>query len=336
MNNKVLFVWPSVDFSIMDVANGIHDAFIAQGLDLVDYRLNNRMKFLSVGFSAFKPVDQDLNMENIALHASEGLPYYAILNRTKWIFIVSGMGLHPNAIVAAKNLGCKIAIWFTESPYNKEFELELAKLADVAFVNEKSVVSDFQQVVEKTYYIPHAYRAEFHKPNQNTNKPIDLFFLGTGFAERQALFEGMDFEGINFEFGGLFNGLSEPNHLMKYFKYGCLNNQEVIDLYYQTKILFNPHRWAEGAYSANPRIYEGAACKIFQISDYRPEIQELFGDSIPTYEHGVSWEASALIRRYLTQPEVRDNMANEAYKKVEPHTFDNRAKFIIKELSLNV
>src|SRR4030065_2583401 len=78
-----------------------------------------------------------------------------------------------------------------------------------------------------------------------------------------------------------------------------VDNAELIKYYCGTKIALNHHRTIVGkdsrgeelhidqAYSLGPRAYEIAACGAFQLcDDTRPELQEVFGDSVATYRDG--------------------------------------------------
>ena len=60
------------------------------------------------------------------------------------------------------------------------------------------------------------------------------------------------------------------------------------------------------------RIFDVTACKGFIISDYIPEIGELYGDAIPMYK--TEEEFLKLIDYYLVHPEERREKAQRAYE----------------------
>ena len=60
------------------------------------------------------------------------------------------------------------------------------------------------------------------------------------------------------------------------------------------------------------RIFDATACKAFVISDYMPEIEEIYGDSVPMYRN--EREFKALIDYYLAHPEERREKAERAYQ----------------------
>lgn len=341
---KIQLVWPSAEMSIFDVGVGIREALLAAGHDVIDYRQYRRFKMVQAGFEAYRPEgdERPANPSMLCGYASEGIPQMALLHRPDWIFVVCGMGIHPDSLLAARRAGFKVAIWFTEAPYNsdEEAELYLARFCDLAFVNERTSVSWFQKVLDHwtggtATYLPHAYRPSVHRPRTDDEEPIDdeercdVLLIGTGFAERVHLLEGIDWTGIKLRVLGFWPGIVEPSFLAPMRGASIIPNAETARLYCGAKIVLNPHRYADGAESANPRTYEAAACGAFQLSDYRAETEEVFGDSVPTYEPGCPWQLSALVRRYLNQDDERARLASLARDRAAPHTFDNRAEAIV-------
>jgi spore maturation protein CgeB len=79
----------------------------------------------------------------------------------------------------------------------------------------------------------------------------------------------------------------------------------------------------------NPRAYELAACGVFQISDYRAEIPEVFGDAVPTFAPG---ELENILRAYLNDSPARRYAARQARQRILPHTFAARAAQVLADL----
>lgn len=59
------------------------------------------------------------------------------------------------------------------------------------------------------------------------------------------------------------------------------------------------------------RIFDVTACQGFIISDYMPEIEEIYGDSVPMYKN--EREFKTLIDYYLGHPEERKEKAKKAH-----------------------
>lgn len=337
---KLLLVWPSAEFSTYDVAVGIRAGLVALGHEVVDYRLYQRLQLMHSTFAAITPSGRVPNPEMVCLHAAEGLPYKAIVEGTPWALVVSGMSLHPNAVWALRRIGVKVAVWFTETPYEPR-EHYLARFSDLAFVSERSEIGVFQRILDehtggRAVYLPHAFNPAAHRPSdsEKPSEKCDVVLVGTGFLERQWLLENIDWAGIDLCLGGLWLGIEQLSFLAQYVRYPCLANGDTIRLYHRAKIVLNPHRWSLTAESLNPRAYEAAACGAFQIMSYRVEAEEVFGDSVALYSPGVPWRLEALIRKYLADDSCREAMAMEARARVQRHTFEARAKTIVENMEV--
>lgn len=337
---KILLVHASADFSTADVTSGIRAGLLAEGHVVADFRFNRR---LTIAHRAMAGMTNDgvlVDLGEMALWASEGLAFQTILHEPDWVLFVNGLSLHPWALVALRRIGARIAGWFTEAPYDsdEDRELALAQFCDVCFVNERTSVQTFRQVLDRqgrggmAVYLPHAYDPDVHVP---PSEPVpaedrcDVLLIGTGFPERQRLLEAVDWTGIDLRVGGLWPGLEPPSRLHSALAYGCLPNKETARLYGGAKIVLNPHRYAATAESANPRVFEAAACGAFQIADYRAEIAELLGDAVPMFRPGVPWELGAMVRRYLADEGERRRLAALARQRVEGQTFGARARTIV-------
>ncbi len=340
---KVLLVYPSSSFSTFDVAAGIQEGLEQEGHEVVPYRLYQRMYLMHQALATMVPRGHVPALEEVSLHASEGLVQRAITEECPWVLVITGSGLHPNALLALRRVGVRVAVWFTEAPYdsNEEKELYLARFCDLAFINERTSVMPFQRVLDsvgaggRAAYLPHAYRPSLHRPWKEGDpavEPSDVLLVGTGFVERQQLMEAIDWGGIDLRLGGMWPGIQSPSHLAGHVRDGCIDNTDTARLARGAKIVLNPHRFAAGAESANPRTYEMAACGAFQIADYRAEIAEVFGDSVPTFDPGVPWQLEALIRGFLANDSYRLELAREARGRVAPHTFAARARTIVEAI----
>ena len=346
---RFLMVRPYADFAVADVANGISNGLTANGHEVVDYMLSRRLRWAHIALKGSNP-RAEVNTADAALMASEAVLYKAITEECPWLIVICGGWVHPNALVAFRAIGGKVAVVLTEGPYdtNNDGELRLLKAADVAFTNERTCVKLVQDALDaagnggKGYYLPHSYDPTVHNANKpivpldDDEKNIDVLFFGTGFTERQRLLEGIDWTGINVAFGGNWPGMvmyGNQHLLHKYLKWPCIDNKDLARLYHGCKIVLNLHRWAEGAYSLNPRAYETAACGAFQICDgSRPELQDVFGNSVPTFDYGVPWRLEAEIRKWLADDVGRARLAKEARKRVQECSFVNRTRFIVDKL----
>jgi spore maturation protein CgeB len=130
------------------------------------------------------------------------------------------------------------------------------------------------------------------------------------------------------------------HRLRKYLRGGVTDNDKAATLYRQAKVGLNLHRtsreFARGAShiqhaeSMNPRAYELAACGVFQISDCRSEVREIFDWTVPTFDTPEQLEG--LIRLSLERSAERQQKALQARQRVLPHTFAARAAQVLADL----
>jgi spore maturation protein CgeB len=215
---------------------------------------------------------------------------------------------------------------------------------DVAFTNERSCVPFLQNYNRWTYYLPHGYDPARHSPSLPAGEADvhahDVVFVGTGFAERVALLEAVDWSGIDLGLYGAWSLVAEDSPLRPYIQSGIVPNVEAARLYRAAKIGLNLYRRSYGydlnapqintGESLNPRALELAANGVFTISDGRPEQAEVFGDVVPTFETAA--ELEWLVRHYLTHDADRTAKARQLPALVADRTFDNVARQLLTVL----
>lgn len=249
------------------------------------------------------------------------------------IEVLRESGLH-------RKLDIPVAAYFTESPYF-QIEHEMAPIYDVIFTNERRAVEYFQH--PNVHYLPHAYNPFVHQPGPvKPDKTSDVFYVGTGFPERRKLMDGVDWEGINFvRKGFLWRDGDTPDNVTEA---EIVPNEESAAWYRSTKVALNHHRttttFHEGTHippgvaeSVNPRTYELAACRAFQLcDDSRRELFDLFGDASVTYKAGDSGDLEHQIRYWLKHDSRRGETAQAQHEAIKPHSWVNRAADVLNVL----
>lgn len=90
-----------------------------------------------------------------------------------------------------------------------------------------------------------------------------------------------------------------------------IDNDELYKYYANAGIVLNDHREDMIFYGfVSNRIYDVTASGGFVLTDYMPEIEEAYGDSVATYKD--YYEFKEKLGYYLTHPEVRAEMAKKA------------------------
>ena len=98
---------------------------------------------------------------------------------------------------------------------------------------------------------------------------------------------------------------------MKYLKGEFIDNNELYKYYTNADIVLNDHREDMRYYgSVSNRIYDVTASGGFVLTDYLPEIEQIYGDSVATYKDYYDFKDK--LEYYLAHPEERELMAQKA------------------------
>jgi len=348
---RLLLVGAGAAVSTIDVEHGYRDAFRALGVDLVEYDLGTRLglgkRWLDYLWRARgkNPAERPSWADTLYRASVEALEM-ALRFEVDWVFVVSAMFLHPDALGLMRRAGLRTAVLFTESPYEDEQQARVAQLVDACWTTERTSVEYLRQAGSnpRTCYVQHAYDPARHAPTQNcgtSEVPAhDVVFVGTGFEERIALLETVDWSGIDLGLYGTWGLLPSRHKLRKYVRGGMTGNVKTAALYRQAKIGLNLYRSSAGygrqiahitaAESMNPRAYELAACGVFSLAERRAEQTEVFGWSVPTFDSAASLQL--LLQRFLGDERARQHCVAAARERVAPHTFVARAAQVLADL----
>lgn len=329
-------------FSTKDVFDGVKAGLEAHGCEVVTYHLARhlqRAERLIDGAIDAGTIDEP---ENPFALACERLPAIAIAEKPDAVIAISGGNVHPASIAALRLLAGQrhkpfpTAVYCTETPYAPENRF--AYLYDVVFTNERKHQGRFPHT-RYVEYLPMAYNPAVHTPGEaEADLASDVLFIGTGFPERKAVLEGVDWSGIDFKLMGGFweqDGPIEGKATLN--PAGIVQNVDSVRWYRSAAINLNLHRTTTiygakehiepgEAESLGPRAYELAACGAFQlIDDSRAELRDVFRDALPTFR---AWDAADLgrqVRYYLARSGARERHAAAALDAVRPHTWHARA-----------
>lgn len=337
---RILFCKPAVDYSVSDVARGLRAALVRQGHEVRDYDMAKRLVYHARAMG-------EVHAENIAAvskQASENVLIEAMYHKADLVVLVSALVYHPVAIALLRMGRVPTVVLHTESPYEDAAQLEWAGANPSALHCTHDAASARKL---GWFYVPHAYDPAIHRPchleefwqdphdtasrvivpnndaDAQSDKACDVLFVGTGWPERIAFLEQVDWTGIDLRLYGIWTQLRPDSPLRPFYREGLVPNEEAVALYRAAKINLNVHRADPTAESLNPRGFELPACGAFTLTDRRREGVDLFGETMPVFD--TPEELERMIRRYLADPEERTRLARAAFARVAPCTFDNRA-----------
>jgi hypothetical protein len=367
---RLLTVHPGASFSTADVYNGMTKALKRAGHDVQEYRLDARVEEMSLYLKWQEARRRRLTgertpggiMPQVVRMASMTLLEAALTVNPHWIILFSGQFLHPDTLRLLYRMGANTALLLTESPYDDAKQARITPFAKVVFTNERASVNLMRRWWEQTqgaplwermgaqdiHYLPHAYDPELHYADQRIadigTAHHDVVFVGSGFIERQEILSAVDWDGLGVDFGlyGVWPYMGSRSRLRKYWRAGTVDNATTAALYRNAKLGLNLYRQSvgssrnatrlKGAESLNPRALELAATGTPHVSDYRPEVGEVFGDLVPTFTEPRDLEGiiEALVGggqdAYAADKLTR--MRRDLPGTVRDWTFDTRAKQI--------
>ena len=105
-----------------------------------------------------------------------------------------------------------------------------------------------------------------------------------------------------------------------------IENDDLYRYYANADIVLNDHRDDMRYYGfVSNRVYDVTASGGFVLTDYLPEIEEAYGDSVATYKDYYDFKEK--LEYYLAHPEVRAEMAQRARQiTLERFTADKAAQ----------
>lgn len=348
---KLLLVHPGASTSTSDVADGLTHGLQHHGVSLVLYRLNQRIdrshRWLFYNWRQTRkknPAIERPTTADVFYQAGIGALEMALRHQVDAVLVVSAMFLHPDVIILMKRAGLRVVVLFTESPYDVEKELVIAKMVDGCWTNERSSVDAFRAVNPSSGYLAHAWHPERHlagpQPGDELHPAHDVVFVGTAFDERVEWLSAIDWAGLDFGLYGNWETLPSRHPLRKHLNGAQVDNSTAAALYRRAKVGLNLYRTSIGmgkgapkithAESLNPRAYELARCGAFHLSTHRAEVRQVFGDLVPTFE--TPQEASALIRAWLADEAGRARVQQHLPACVAESSWVERSTTVIGDL----
>jgi len=337
---KICMAFPPTAVSNFDVAKGYVYALRTLGYVVDEIPYHQVYRYWNESYRFKGLIEGDYNAtyedEDVIISASMDVILNVMKSNPDILIVIDGTALHRKAWEWIRRLhvtGMKSVVIGTESPYQDRTLGFLTDYNDFVYTNERAVARKLELP-----YLPTAYSTETHFPVfVPQNMRHDVVFIGSGFPERVEMLEQVDWGDLDFVMYGHYP-IDHDHVLAKYYKDTSIANSQAALLYNGAKICLNLNRTSidyEGAMripeseSASPRVYEALACGGFLISEYREEIEEMFGDLVPTFTSPE--ELTELLRYWVDKPERRADYCDTLREMVKPHSYIERAKKVMKQ-----
>lgn len=250
-------------------------------------------------------------------------------------------------IVRLKSLHIPIAFWFVEDFRTLTYWKDVASVYDYFFTIQKGEFFDELKVAKSSnyYYLPQACLPSLHKPVELTGGEkkqygAELSFMGAAYYNRIQSFPKL----LDFDFK-IWGSEWNPNSVVG----PCLQNngervssEECVKIYNAAKINLNLHSSSfhesvnpHGDF-VNPRTFEVAACRAFQLVDAREDLHDMFrvGEEIIDYKS--MEELKDKILYYLEHEDERMQVAVRGYARVlRSHTMEHRMRELLARIFLD-
>jgi spore maturation protein CgeB len=335
---RALVIHPGPAFSVADVYQGYVSGLRANGVEVAEYNLNDRLTFYDLAHvhsdggyvKAFCP-------EDAVRMAAASIKSACYDFWPDVLVVISAFFVPVDFYEVFRKRGHKVVIVHTEEPYEFDTELKRAGFADLNVLNDPTHIDAFQKVAP-TIYVPHGYDPARHHP-RGSEPSHDFCFVGTGYPSRIEFFEQVDWSGIDAAFAGHWQRLTEDSPLRSFVVHPlqeCYENEEAVSLYTSSKCSANLYRreslrpelsagWAIG-----PREVELAACGVPFLREARGEGDELF-PMLPTFTSPQEFED--LLRFWLRNDEERELAAKKAMQAVSERTFEKTTRRVLDALN---
>jgi spore maturation protein CgeB len=212
---------------------------------------------------------------------------------------------------------------------------DLALYTDAFFCFEKDDVSELLSRGINAYFLPQACDTTTYHP-LFLQKDIDILFVGTlyGYPKRIEFLKKIIacFKDYNIQIYGIYKPIYKNpikwlfREHRKIFRNKNISPQEVNQLYNRAKICINIHH-EQSKNGANPKVFEIAGSKSFQIADWNPYLETLFPENEIVLYHSED-ELISLINSYLKKDTAVQT--EKAYRNViNNHTFVNRIREVL-------
>lgn len=259
----------------------------------------------------------------------------------EYVFTIHGANMSWPVVTHIRNTGAKIGIWFVDDPYDVDESKQRLFGYDFIFTNEAECVPVYKRFgYTKVFYLalgtsPQHYFPDAPPPHYRS----DICLVGSPFPRRVEILNflsahlpnqrfkvvGPEWRRYGLRATDLIEHHVPPDDIRRFYSGAQINlnihrnaNEQFASWHNLNTEMIPPH-------SPNNRTFDIAACRGFQLVDFRPVLPNFFDVN---NEMAVFHDPHDLLNKvnfYLSHPHEMQRMAANAYQRaVNHHRFENR------------
>lgn len=246
-----------------------------------------------------------------------------LLNHTKYdiFLIVRGDHIYPDTVNFAKKYVSKVVNWSSDDLFNKKNNtrhiINSFKNFDIHFSPRKHLREEYISKGAKAFEtVDWYYRPEMVLKNSKLSKNYknDIAFIGSWSERRQMLLSSL--KDVNFKvYGWGWKKKLDINELPNWNINMPVGMQEMVNIFSTTKINLNILT-IENRDRVNPRNFDIAVAKGFQLSERTEEVLELFKEDVDIACFDSPEELKDKYDFYIKKDNLREKMAISSYRKI--------------------
>lgn len=254
------------------------------------------------------------------------------------VVVVKGNRVHEDTLKYVRSRNIPIILLLQDSIRRTVSDYSLLRYYDKVLLFEETDKDKLQELGVKSVFFGTPVSTERYFPINETNKDIDISFVGSIDEYRAEVLEELVklFPELNIKIYGTYIFRSKPGRWMKYFflnyrKYflnESISANEANMLYNRSKICVNIQN-EQSVWGCNYRTFEVLAARGFQLSNHNKYLEHEFKDGgLIIYE--TIKDLAEKVEYYLENEKERERHAEIGYRYVMRHTYEN--KFPLFEL----
>jgi spore maturation protein CgeB len=247
-----------------------------------------------------------------------------------------GFDLSRESLEQLRAMGVPSVCWWINDPFQFERSRRKAGWYDHLFTNSAGCVEQYRaQGVEHVHFLPTACHPAVHRPVPPVSAyACDVCFAGDWSPLREELMTRLAGQFDLRIFGPWKKKLAPGSHLASRITDGFFTPEQMAAMFSSAKLTVNLHTWfGQHDHGVNPRLFEAAACGVYQVVDWKREIPELFSctDEIACYRS--LDEVASLIQHAMDAPSWRAECAATARAHaLAAHTYRHRMQELLDKV----